>query len=104
MSNLVENQAVDLYVLERAFASTHPSSERLYAKVRPWDEFSDHGTRAHGLRRFSQVLEAYADGIGEKKWKIVGGRLDEGEVARFCPPGGFASLTLVPDAKSALTR
>lgn len=29
-----ENYAVDLYVLERAFASTHPASEGLYAGVR----------------------------------------------------------------------
>lgn len=28
-----ENYAVDLYVLERAFASTHPASEGLYAGV-----------------------------------------------------------------------
>ncbi len=28
-----ENYAVDLYVLERAFASTHPASEMLYAGV-----------------------------------------------------------------------
>lgn len=27
--NLVEDAAVDLYVLERAFLSTHPSSEHL---------------------------------------------------------------------------
>jgi TP53 regulating kinase-like protein len=28
-----EDKAVDLYVLERAFASTHPSSEHLFAEV-----------------------------------------------------------------------
>lgn len=33
VSQLAENIAVDLYVLERAFASTHPESEGLYAKV-----------------------------------------------------------------------
>ena len=32
-SSLVEDKAVDLYVLERAFASTHPDSEPLFAAV-----------------------------------------------------------------------
>ncbi|KAG1745092.1 kinase-like domain-containing protein [Suillus paluster] len=32
-STLVEDKAVDLYVLERAFASTHPDSEPLFAGV-----------------------------------------------------------------------
>ncbi|KAJ9105902.1 hypothetical protein QFC20_004139 [Naganishia adeliensis] len=54
MSTLQETLAVDLYVLERAFASTHPASEALFARV----------------------LDAYAAGLGEKKWKLVGSRLD----------------------------
>ncbi|KAI5454560.1 serine/threonine-protein kinase bud32 [Naganishia albida] len=54
MSTLQETLAVDLYVLERAFASTHPASEALFARV----------------------LDAYAAGLGEKKWKLVGPRLD----------------------------
>jgi len=33
VSNSDEDMAVDLYVLERAFASTHPKSEGLYAEV-----------------------------------------------------------------------
>ncbi|KAF8346433.1 kinase-like domain-containing protein [Amanita rubescens] len=32
-STLVEDKAVDLYVLERAFGSTHPESEPLFARV-----------------------------------------------------------------------
>jgi TP53 regulating kinase-like protein len=32
-SNVPENLAVDLYVLERAFGSTHPTSERLFQGV-----------------------------------------------------------------------
>nr|XP_018266587.1 BUD32 protein kinase [Kwoniella dejecticola CBS 10117]OBR88745.1 BUD32 protein kinase [Kwoniella dejecticola CBS 10117] len=50
-----EHYAVDLYVLERAFASTHPRSEKLYAGV----------------------LEAYAQGLGPKKWKPVEIKLKE---------------------------
>ncbi|EJF60879.1 hypothetical protein DICSQDRAFT_137099 [Dichomitus squalens LYAD-421 SS1] len=33
ISTLVEDKAVDLYVLERAFSSTHPASEGLFAGV-----------------------------------------------------------------------
>ncbi|KAA1473329.1 hypothetical protein DENSPDRAFT_839788 [Dentipellis sp. KUC8613] len=54
MSTLAEDKAVDLYVLERAFASTHPDSEPLFASV----------------------LKAYEARMG-KEWKAVGKRLDE---------------------------
>ncbi|CAK9781783.1 kinase-like protein [Cutaneotrichosporon oleaginosum] len=54
-ATLPENYAVDLYVLERAFASTHPASEGMYAGV----------------------LEAYAAGLGEKKWKPIEAKLKE---------------------------
>ncbi|CAO3583116.1 unnamed protein product [Absidia cylindrospora] len=32
-STMPEDKAVDLYVLERAFSSTHPSTERLFANI-----------------------------------------------------------------------
>ncbi|KAI8092156.1 TP53 regulating kinase [Gilbertella persicaria] len=32
-STLIEDKAVDLYVLERAFASTHPQTEALFEKI-----------------------------------------------------------------------
>ncbi|TFK22510.1 hypothetical protein FA15DRAFT_671477 [Coprinopsis marcescibilis] len=54
-STLVEDKAVDLYVLERAFASTHPDSEPMFAKV----------------------LESYGKGLGQKEWGVVNKRLDE---------------------------
>ena len=54
ISTLVEDKAVDLYVLERAFASTHPDSEPLFASV----------------------LRAYEKKMG-KEWPPVGRRLDE---------------------------
>lgn len=47
---------MDLYVLERAFASTHPDSEPM----------------------FSAVLEAYKAGMG-KDWATVERRLGDGE-------------------------
>lgn len=53
-SSLVEDKAVDLYVLERAFSSTHPESEPL----------------------FSSVLQAYEKKMG-KEWRAVSRRLDE---------------------------
>jgi len=54
VSSLVEDKAVDLYVLERAFASTHPNSEPLFASV----------------------LKAYEVRSG-KEWKAIGHKLDE---------------------------
>ncbi|EIN04107.1 hypothetical protein PUNSTDRAFT_138838 [Punctularia strigosozonata HHB-11173 SS5] len=57
ISSLVEDKAVDLYVLERAFASTHPDSSSM----------------------FEGVLNAYETCVGPKAWKIVKGRLDEGQ-------------------------
>ncbi|KIM26270.1 hypothetical protein M408DRAFT_330653 [Serendipita vermifera MAFF 305830] len=54
-SNLVEDKAVDLYVLERAFSSTHPQSEGLYAAV----------------------LDSYATELGTKAWITVKKRLDD---------------------------
>ena len=55
-SSLVEDKAVDLYVLERAFASTHPDSEPM----------------------FFAVLEAYKKGMG-KEWTAVEKRLADGK-------------------------
>jgi serine/threonine protein kinase len=87
-SNVPENLAVDLYVLERAFASTHPTSERWYQGVslgsgckrgiRPLDLMVG-GLFARLDLILVQVLDAYAKGLGEKKWALVGGRLDEGQ-------------------------
>jgi len=50
----VEDKAVDLYVLERAFASTHPDSQSLFAAV----------------------LESYARGLGKTSTTVLR-RLDE---------------------------
>ncbi|KAH6905110.1 kinase-like domain-containing protein [Coprinopsis sp. MPI-PUGE-AT-0042] len=54
-SALVEDKAVDLYVLERAFASTHPDSEPMFASV----------------------LDAYGQELGSKGWEAVKRRLDD---------------------------
>lgn len=56
-SSLTEDKAVDLYVLERAFASTHPDSEPL----------------------FGRVLEGYTSKMG-KEWTVIGRRLEEGKL------------------------
>jgi len=53
-STLVEDKAVDLYVLERAFASTHPESEPM----------------------FSSVLSAYGKQMGNE-WPAIRRRLDD---------------------------
>jgi tRNA A-37 threonylcarbamoyl transferase component Bud32 len=54
---MVEDKAVDLYVLERAFSSTHPDSEPLFARV----------------------LKAYADTLDPREWRLIKKRLDDGE-------------------------
>ncbi|KAF8151535.1 kinase-like domain-containing protein [Crassisporium funariophilum] len=53
-SSLVEDKAVDLYVLERAFSSTHPDSEPLFASI----------------------ITAYAHQMG-KEWSPLSRRLDD---------------------------
>ncbi|KAK1236516.1 serine/threonine-protein kinase bud32 [Marasmius sp. AFHP31] len=53
-STLTEDKAVDLYVLERAFSSTHPDSEPMFASV----------------------LAAYEKQIG-KDWGVIKPRLDD---------------------------
>ena len=57
-SSLTEDKAVDLYVLERAFASTHPESGSM----------------------FSRVLEGYKGKMGNE-WPVIGRRLEEGKPA-----------------------
>jgi tRNA A-37 threonylcarbamoyl transferase component Bud32 len=57
-SSLAEDKAVDLYVLERAFSSTHPDSEPL----------------------FTLVLKAYEERMG-KAWGPIGRRLADGELS-----------------------
>jgi TP53 regulating kinase and related kinases len=53
-STLTEDKAVDLFVLERAFSSTHPDSEPMFASV----------------------LAAYADTMG-RDWSEIKNRLEE---------------------------
>lgn len=56
-SILPEDKAVDLYVLERAFASTHPDSTGFFA----------------------EILDAYRIRLGKAQWKEVGRKLEDGE-------------------------
>ncbi|KAJ1959047.1 serine/threonine-protein kinase bud32 [Dipsacomyces acuminosporus] len=54
ISPSVEDKAVDLYVLERAFISTHPNSEQLFASV--LESYSDSDKAAQDvLRRLEDV-------------------------------------------------
>jgi tRNA A-37 threonylcarbamoyl transferase component Bud32 len=69
-SSLTEDKAVDLYVLERAFASTHPNSKPL----------------------FGRVLEGYKGKMG-KEWTVVGRRLEEGKLVAC--PRAWSSLKCV---------
>lgn len=65
VSTLVEDKAVDLYVLERALASTHPEDEMRERKEE---------------RYIEKILAAYAKRVGEKEWIRVERRLRDGEL------------------------
>ncbi|KAG5641384.1 hypothetical protein DXG03_005366 [Asterophora parasitica] len=71
-SSLVEDKAVDLYVLERAFSSTHPDSQPLFASV----------------------LAAYAKQLG-KEWLAIGRRLDD--ALSSSAPTASGSRRALPD-------
>lgn len=71
-----ENYAVDLYVLERAFASTHPRSEKLYAGVRISASITDFSrvlivAGPQNLRRRARrkEMEVYSDQI--ERWSVL---------------------------------
>jgi Kae1-associated kinase Bud32 len=66
VSTLVEDKAVDLYVLERALASTHPEDELREQKEE---------------RYIEKILASYAKRVGEKEWKKIERRLKDGELA-----------------------
>jgi len=70
VSAFAEDKAVDLYVLERAFASTHPASEKLYQTI--LSSYAEEVTaRSSGKNR----------GKGGKlgKWEETRRRLEEGK-------------------------
>ena len=60
VSTLLEDKAVDLYVLERAFLSTHPDS-----------------LSASQSHRFAAVLQGYAAEAGQKAWTPLSKRFEE---------------------------
>ena len=62
ISTLTEDKAVDLYVLERALASTHPESE----------------SKTSEDRYIEKVLGAYKKTVGDKEWVRVERRLKDG--------------------------
>lgn len=75
ISTLVEDKAVDLYVLERAFSSTHPASKSLFASV----------------------LRGYEIETG-KEWKAISRRLDDGMYSEYISP----TITTYPDSCSVV--
>jgi len=54
ISTLVEDKAVDLYVLERAFSSLHPDSESMFATILESYENS-HPTAVQVIKRLEKV-------------------------------------------------
>ena len=86
VSAFAEDKAVDLYVLERAFASTHPASEALFQTI--LDSYAEEVTgRSSGKNR----------GKGGKlgKWEETRRKLEEGELHantfRVCRPAVLTS-------------
>ena len=63
VSSMVEDKAVDLYVLERAISSTHPEASEL----------------------FSQILNSYADNMDKNSARTILNKLAEGTVRLLCP-------------------
>jgi len=59
-STLVEDKAVDLYVLERAFLSTHPDSFEVSVS-----------------KRFNTVMQGYKVKCGPKQWAPLWQRFEE---------------------------
>ncbi|WFD26138.1 non-specific serine/threonine protein kinase [Malassezia nana] len=69
VSSFWEDKAVDLYVLERAFASTHPASEPLFHRVLA--SYADHTTeRTRGTKTKGERHENGA-------WPLIYARLQE---------------------------
>lgn len=80
VSGLVEDKAVDLYVLERAFASTHPEPENeIFDKDFNPEEANEEISPAVKSTLFTTMLAAYEKKVGEKQWAAIGKRLDDGQ-------------------------
>lgn len=60
VSSLLEDKAVDLYVLERAFLSTHPDTDNPLLS-----------------NRFNKLLAGYANHLGATQWEPVKRRFNE---------------------------
>lgn len=68
VSALAEDKAVDLYVLERALASTHPEPD----------------DTPKPQRNIERILESYAAEIGANDWERVERRLKDGALLPVC--------------------
>lgn len=100
ISQAAEDKAVDLYVLERAFASTHPvpllpnpsydpslpatPTLQYHELIAHAEKGTDGGTRnskeIEGRPLFEILLEGYRNALQERKkgeWERVGTRLEE---------------------------
>lgn len=80
-----EDKAVDLYVLQRAFASTHPHSEHLFAEiVRIYEDVLENQPVPYDPK----VKAEKGTVTGPTHWREVKRKLEEGERARersMCP-------------------
>lgn len=77
VSTLAEDKAVDLYVLERAFASTHPGSDNLFAIVLDSYASALRGTELSTAKGGKSTKGE--KGPKRDAWDAVRVRLEEGE-------------------------
>ena len=101
-SSLAEDKAVDLYVLERAFQSTHPSSEHLFSTI--LHSYRDTLQEASALRiRFGgQAKGTPRDkGVvpGPTNWDDICRRLEDGEGALRAMMSGTALMPVDPTVR-----
>ena len=59
VSGKIEDKAVDIYVLKRAFISTHPGSEQVFDKV--LEEYKVHMTRDNAKDKGLQIIAKFKE-------------------------------------------
>lgn len=85
---MAEDKAVDLYVLERAFQSTHPCSEHLYAAImnayRTTLEESSDADLAVPIKEKKKGVKGIIP--GPTVWKEISRRLEDGKYFSHAQP------------------
>lgn len=79
MSTWAEDKAVDLYVLERAFSSTHPHSERLFEEIlHTYQTVLEENSLTTGKKKTKSKQEK-GNVSGSTSWQEIRRKLEDGE-------------------------